>query len=223
MKKLIFLISLLYWIFLFHCATEQKAISPAYTPQEKCDGPAWNVGNTWRYRYSDMKEWQYTVERIEGNLYIFEDRYGPDKPCFDKKNLEMVAYINLDGKKVKLRAPSIFYIDFPIYEGKKWKKMVSGTPLRGATEINYLNEFQVISYEDVNVPAGTFKAFKIELKQTNYGGQFATGKVYLWYSPEVKFYIKVVFDKIPYWIGTLDSILISYNLKKEESPPSEIK
>jgi hypothetical protein len=38
---------------------------------EKGDRPLWNVGDSWKFRYPDKKEWQQTVERIE-ETYMFE-------------------------------------------------------------------------------------------------------------------------------------------------------
>lgn len=211
MKKFLFFIILILLISLVNCATEPKITHPEYISQEKCNAPVWNVGDSWRYRYSDKSEWQYTVERIERDFYIVEDKYGVYKPCIDKRTLGTVTYINPEGKKMAL-PPNIYYFDFPLYVGKKWRKMVSGIPQRGSTEINYLNEFQVTSFEDITVPAGTFKAFKIELKQTNYGGTFASGKVYFWYSPEVKFVTKLIYEGTSYWLGFKSFELISFKL-----------
>ena len=115
-----------------------------------------------------MKEWQYTVERVEEDSYVVDDYYGSYKNCFDRKTLRLLAYIDHKGNKQAVYSP--WFIDFPIYVGKKWKKMFRSPPVGGSTDITYLNEYKVISYEDATVPAGTFKAFKIELKQTNYGG-----------------------------------------------------
>jgi len=108
------------WVFFINCATEQKAIRTANMVQEKCDAPVWNVGDYWRYRYSDMKEWQYTVERIEEDSYIVDDYYGSYKNCFDKKTLRLVAFIDSKGRKQKVY--SAFFGDFPIYVGKNGAK-----------------------------------------------------------------------------------------------------
>jgi hypothetical protein len=90
--------------------------------------------------------------------------------------------------------------------------MVSGTPIGGTLEVNYLNEFRVISHEAVSVVAGTFKSFKIEVNQTNLAGRFTSGKVYLWYSPEVKFLVKLEYEKIPYWRSQRNFELILFKL-----------
>jgi len=209
-------------VFFINCATEQEAIQTSNILKEKCDAPIWNVGDYWRYRYSNMKEWQYTVERIEEDSYIVDDYYGSYKNCFDRKTLRLLAYIDHKGDKKAVSSP--FYIDFPIHVGKKWKKMFTSPPSRGSSlDINYLNEYEVISHEDATVPAGTFKAFKIELKQTNYGGKFASGKAYYWYSPEIKSIIKIEYEDIPYWTGFRNYALIKFELKDKGLPTPELK
>ena len=223
MKKLLYLIISLCLVLLVHCATEQKTTLLTAISQEKCDAPIWNVGDSWRYRYADKKEWQYTVERIEGNLYIVEDRYGVDKPCFDKKTLELKFYLTPQGKKVRTKSDFGLYYDSPLYVGKKWAKMFSGQDTAGGA-IDYLHEFKILSFEDVTVPAGTFKAFKIEFirKEIN---RFTALKFHIWYSPEVKNIIKYSNIGVEgIWRITLqDFELISFKLKDKQPPSPEKK
>jgi hypothetical protein len=217
MKKLLWAIML---VVILGCAPA-KHQTVDVSLQDKCDAPKWNVGDSWRYRYSNMKEWQYTVERVEEDSYVVDDYYGSHKNCFDRKTLQLLAYIDPKGKKLTVYSP--WFIDFPIYVEKQWKKIFTSPPVGGSTDITYLNEYKVISYEDATVPAGTFKAFKIELKQTNYGGRFASGKAYYWYSPEVKFIIKTEHEDIAYWRQSRDYALIKFELKDKQSSPPEIK
>jgi hypothetical protein len=74
-----------------------KPLAPA---PEKGDAPVWNVGDSWKFRYSNQKEWQQTVERIEGNLYILDGPSGSYRLCIDQKTLGIVAYLNPEGKKI---------------------------------------------------------------------------------------------------------------------------
>jgi hypothetical protein len=225
MKKSLIFIILFLLVLLANCATEEKTIQPSSISQQKFDTPIWNVGDSWGYRYSDMKQWQYTVERIEEDSYIVDDYYGGYKNCFDRKTLQLLAYIDHKGDKKAVSSP--WFIDFPIYVGKKWKKPFTSPPSSGTRiDVNYLNEYKVISHEDVTVPAGTFKAFKIELKQTNYYGYyggFASGKAYSWYSPEVKSIIKTEFENIPYWIGFRNYALTKFELKDKRVPTPELE
>ena len=200
------------------CAAQKSENLPS-TAQEKLDVPAWNVGDSWRYRYASEIEWQYTVERIEGNLYIVEDRYGVDKPCFDKKTLELKFFLTPQGKKVTSENVWYYgiYFDFPIYVGKKWAKMVSGRDIFGV-RIDYLHEFRVISYEDTAVPAGTFKSFKIDFSKS-VAARESVYRHYFWFSPEIKTIIKSSYaGKEGDWRpGSFDFELISFKLKDKKS------
>lgn len=209
MNKTLFLVLASLAILNISCATQQPFVSG-----EKCDAPVWSVGDTWRFVYSDTKEWEYKVVVVEENFYIVDDRYGAYKPCFDKKTFQLVAFMDPEGRR-RSNISSVYYFDFPLYAGKRWNKAISGIPIGGSTQMNYLNEYRVVSYEPVKVPAGTFNSFKIELKQTNLGPQFASGKVFLWYSPEIKFVAKLQYEKIPFW-GNLRSFeLVSFKQQGE--------
>jgi hypothetical protein len=194
-----------------------------YIPQ--FNAPVWNVGNTWGYRLEGYTQWQFKVERIEDDLYIVNDSSKTEKDCLDRKTLETVAYLTPQGEKIKSTSALILYFDFPLYVGKKWKRMVNAKPSHLTTYYDYLHEYRVVSYEDITVLAGTFKAFKIELNHTNYGARMASGKVNIWYSPDVKFYIKVTFEKANYWAGSKarDFELVSFNLENRYASPLEIK
>jgi len=220
MKKLLCIILL---VFTMGCApTTQQVVD--ISVQQKCDAPVWNVGDTWRFRYATMKEWQITVESTEGNLYILEDRYGVDKPCFDKRTLELKYFINPQGRKVTSETVWFYgiYCNFPVYVGKKWSKMVSGKDA-GGVSMDYLHEFKVLSLEEVTVPAGTFKAFKIEFSKRIATRASDVYRHYVWYSPEVKTIIKSSYagHEGRWKPGSWDFALISFKLK--DNPPSPLE
>lgn len=196
------------------CATQKSENLPS-TAQEKLNVPTWNAGDSWRYRYASGREWQYTVEKIEGDLYILEDSNGVEKPCFDRKTLGLKFFLTSKGDKVTSETVWYYgiYFDFPIYVGKEWAKMVSGQDMFGV-QIDYLHEFKVISYEDTAVPAGTFKSFKIEFSRS-FRAREGVYRHYFWFSPEVKTIIKSSFaGKEGDWRpGSFDFELISFKLK----------
>lgn len=81
--------------------------------------------------------------------------------------------------------------NFPMWLGKKW----SFTVFRQAPRIDFFwslyNEMEVVAYEDVTVPAGTFKAFRIQWyvrndMRSNRGAAWRT----LWYASEAKIILK---------------------------------
>jgi hypothetical protein len=124
---------------------------------------------------------------------------------------------------VKITSSLPLYFDFPLNIGKKWKRRFSGRPSFATRDYDFLIEYKVVSYESIKVVAGTFKAFKIEITHTNYDARMASGKAYIWYSPEIKAVSKVTFETVTYWRGAPDYELIWFNLKDKQSSAQEIK
>ena len=181
--------------------------------------PVWDAGDTWTYIYPNKREWRFVVERVKGDFYI-ANVGSSDKYCFNKKNLEIKYFVNPQGKKVyPLNENLLFgiYLDPPIYVGKKWGKIVSGQS-SSRTSLDYLHEFKVISFEDISVPAGELRAFKIELKRS-VSAHSSSGfvKHYIWYSPEVKNLVKYYRSEISgtWTMGLSDYELVSYNLVRK--------
>jgi len=202
MRRSLFLIILIGWVFLVHCATEQKITQLSSTPQEKCDTPIWDEGDSWKYRLENKGTFEDEVTKVEKDLYVLDSIYG-----HDKKTLELKFYIDSEGKKGMQRPVSNIFFDFPLYVGKKWGKYIEGRNTEGGRS-DQLYTFKVISVEDVTVPAGTFKAFKIERE-----GHPAFIS-YLWYSPEVKNIIKYMHGSSDFrWhVQSHDYELVEYDL-----------
>jgi hypothetical protein len=161
--------------------------------QERCEAPVWNVGDSWRYRTDNKKEREYKVLGVEDfkntKIYVVESRYGFNKKGFDIRTLELKVDISPDGKKIVPMTDWNWFYDFPLYVGKKWEKMTEGKTAVN-TPRNYVFTYKVLSFENVTVPAGTFKAFKIESEQRSMAHISNTFVTYLWYSPEVKREVK---------------------------------
>jgi hypothetical protein len=194
MKKLLYLIISFCLVQFTHCATEQKTTLQKAISQETCDAPIWKVGDSWRYRYDDKKEWEHRVLSIEqfkgSQIYVVEDVYGSYKLGLDVKTLQLKTNISPDGRKVVPTSDWVWHFDFPLYVGKKWEKMVSGTDTI-AVQRNYLYAYRVLSFEAVTVLAGTFKAFKIEREQRDFAQSGGSSVItYLWYCPELKREVK---------------------------------
>jgi len=211
MKNFTFLI-IVFISFVFPgCVAEQKAMQTDPLQQEKHDAPVWNVGDYWKFQFSDKRWWVFEVVRIEDNLYIIENPFASEFMAYDKNNFELKFLITKDGKRSKPGVTEL-YFDFPLYVGKKWSKMVTASPSQSPSlNISYSLEFNCISHEDVTVPAGTFRALKIKYKQTNMIGP-TNGVAYIWWSPIVKNPIKMVYEKTGYWFERMDWELVSYKL-----------
>ena len=65
--------------------------------------------------------------------------------------------------------PHSGFLSFPLYVGKQWEMQYTST-LSGEGARNQVRKAQVISYERITVPAGTFDAFKIKSTRNVWGG-----------------------------------------------------
>ncbi len=101
--------------------------------------------------------------------------------------------------------------DWPLYVGKKWK-YVSEWENNEGTKGKTSQNVEVVAFEESTVPAGKFKAYKIEYKGIVTNSRGFKGKMTdtWWYSPDLKTYIKHV-NKDGYGVYTNE--LINYSKK----------
>jgi len=197
-----------------------------YIPQ--FNAPAWNIADIWVFQQEDKKSWINKVIKIEDDYYIVEDSSTGDFVAYDKNTLNLKFYISKEGKRIKptdtfiaLPATAFIYLNFPLHLGKKWTKTITITPTwKSSIPLNFLGEFECISWEKVTVSAGTFETIKIKLKST-ITSIMSSGVVYIWYSPELKSLIKINFEKSGFWPPQRQNYeLISFNLKEKQPPSS---
>jgi hypothetical protein len=101
--------------------------------------------------------------------------------------------------------------EWPLEVGKTWTKSYKATIQASKRIIPFDSTWKVESYEDVTVPAGTFKAFKVSYSDT------IGNETVQWMSPELGIFVKRTekrTTKYPAGPGTRESELISQNIKK---------
>jgi hypothetical protein len=114
-----------------------------------------------------------------------------------------------DGKPLISYDPPLGY-DYPLVVGKTWTKSYRLTVIQKNQVIPFDATFKVEAYEDVTVPAGTFKAFRISF--SSIGSQ----DLY-WFVPELGIFAKQILrrtDKSGYGPGTREVELVSQSIKK---------
>jgi hypothetical protein len=117
--------------------------------------------------------------------------------------------LSADGKPILSYEPPLDY-DWPLVVGKTWTKSYKMTVHAKNQIFPFEDTYKVEAYEDVTVPAGTFKAFRISLSST--GAQ----DVY-WFAPELGIFAKQSLrrtDKSGYGPGTRQVELVSQSIKK---------
>ncbi len=184
--------------------------------QEKCVAPAWKVGDKWTYKDATGATFSNEVLDVNGDVFILKNDATKSVVAIDKKTMNLKFFIGPEGRKVKATGVLKKFNDFPLFVGKKWTDSFTVESRRGMQqELNIMCDFKVENIVEVKVPAGTFKAYVIYLKQGTqaYGGRYGWARH--WYSPEVKALVKREYEKSDYWIESRiqDAELISYELK----------
>ena len=109
---------------------------------------------------------------------------GTDTYVYDVATGNMIATLRL-GKEVTSTAPHDGTFSWPLFAGKTWTATYTfNNRLQGITVGPLSVEYRATAYEDVTVPAGSWKAFKIESEASN--SAFST----LWYVPEINLVVK---------------------------------
>jgi hypothetical protein len=184
--------------------------------QDKVEAPVWNVGDKWTWKRVDGATLYSEVVNVKDDLYLLKMGKDPDLYGYDKKTMNVKYLIKEGGRQEKAVFAWRSVLDFPMFVGKKWSNITYGKPARGQYEVTYTNEFNIEGVEDITIPAGTFKCYKIRLKQTNMSVRHESGWVLYWYSPEVKIWIKREAEYTSYWLNvywTQKADLTSYKLK----------
>jgi len=216
MKKMVFLGCLILFF------------APMVWAQEKIEAPVWNIGDKWDFGQEGFLE----VVGIDKNGYVARFSAGiflksaQGKAIFDKSSFN-VLYILEGDKAKKYKGAHRRILNFPLVIGKKWEDGFRLMTPQGFPHRDGIENIKVLGWEEVTVPAGKFRAIKMEnmIKYEALGsGTLSESKVWYWYSPEVKYLVKVQYEKgyveaVDPWVvsfegGRKDWKLISFKLKK---------
>jgi hypothetical protein len=183
--------------------------------QNKIDAPVWNIGDKWNLT-GDV-----TVSVVNADESSYVVKYltsgGESVLICEKPSLNRIY--SMDKKRrIKYEGRNRRLFNFPLDIGKSWKdKFVVKPAALADQEKTYLETFTVLGWEDVEVQAGKIKALKLEYKQEMVEqptGRPKEGKVWYWYSPDVKYMVKCQYEKTDYWDALYDWELTSFQLKK---------
>lgn len=120
------------------------------------------------------------------------------------------SILGSDDRLIISYDPPVGY-DYPLEVGKMWTKSYRMTIHPRNQTIPFDMTFKIESYEDMTVPAGTFKVFKVSVSNT-----IGTEMVQ-WFSPELGNFVKQTQKRpasSPLGPGTRDEELVSYTIAK---------
>ncbi len=89
--------------------------------------------------------------------------------------------------------PPLQYFEFPLIPGKTWQRFSTETDIRTGTRREHKLIGKVGDWEEITVPAGTFRALKVSLETVLYNPitrQKTFGTDVSWYCPEVRRSVK---------------------------------
>jgi hypothetical protein len=173
--------------------------------QDKVEAPVWNIGDKWTLiedvtiTVANADETTYTVKYLTSG--------GASILIFAKSSLNRVYAMDKD-RRIPYEGRNKRLLNFPLDIGKSWKdKYTVKLATLASQEYTYLETFTVLGWEDIEVQAGKFKTLKLEYKQEMSGQtkvQPKEGKVWYWYSPDVKYMVKCQYHKSDYWDALYD-------------------
>ena len=137
------------------------------------------------------------IERDGRTLDVYEQSAPvaePGGPCDGRTHLVLDAETRnwagcaADGKFLAEVRPHNGRFAWPLQVGKKWRAEPRWVDhvVQPDWSGQYWTDFEVVAYEEVSVPAGTFMAFKVEATASSSGDNYEI----TWYAPEVGAYVK---------------------------------
>lgn len=178
------------------CAVLVLVSSGLVQAQEVASAPDVKVRDAWKYRRSDplsrdvLGDIMIRVVRVESAEVVVQflsSRVDVLPLGYFTRDMNEIDFLGMQYK------PYYPVLRFPMRVGATWTmpydfKLPNG--LHAACNI----KGRVTAYEDVTVPAGTFKAFRVELdderRASGPEAEVLQEKTTLWYAPQIRYYVR---------------------------------
>ena len=175
------------------------------SPTEVADIPDVRVGDTYlvdsqypnNAKLNNMTE-RKVVSVIDGGVTVasrnVKSRSGQSRMLRYTQEWNFVSSRNADGSGLDY-LPPLKYFEFPLYPGKSWRQTSRETNVKTGATRDFTLSATVGEWENISVPAGTFRAIKITTQSEivdSVSGQRSTGTDVSWYAPDVRRSIKSV-------------------------------
>jgi hypothetical protein len=175
------------------CAAQADA--PVPRPEVK-------AGDSWVYRRTDFDTGKVTG-RSTSRVAFANDKVIQVVVTRGKGEEEIDETYTAEWNAIALAGggnfnPHVGTFRFPLVPGASWPADFENTmPRQGAFRVKHERTVKVVGWEDIEVPAGKFRALKIEVK-----GSFqrldralsGTATTMIWYVPAVKRWVKWTYE-----------------------------
>jgi len=136
---------------------------------QSVDAPAVKAGDSWTYRTTVEKApsgWEQTQSEVtvshvtSSSIYYTSKQSGSTQPATDAfSGTDWSRSRDINGKETVVNKP----LSFPLSAGKTWEvQYTEQHPNKRHRFEQWNNKFTVVGFETVEVPAGKFKAIKVE-------------------------------------------------------------
>ena len=171
--------------------------------------PSLHPGDVWVDRIQGADR-EFRIESVHGKT-MDVSYWGIDQVT--DANLNIIVYRSLteSSSEPTISSKPGMWFEFPLYPGKTWVNDFSWE-VKGAAPTSGQGEDRgrAIGWEDIEVPAGTFHALKVEVVSRFFGkgGMADEATLVFWYSPKVNRFVK--FDYRSYYEGQMVAELVKY-------------
>lgn len=178
--------------------------APAPPPANEAAVPEWRVGDRWTYDWvSGQERGTRTAEvsdvtTVNGVDYYVVDT-GVTLQQYYTRDLHFAAGVQASRVVTRMVPPQAWFV-WPLRPSAQWRYQGAYQEAQSTKVQN--DAFAVVGIEQITVPAGTFRAFKI-VRQTD--RQDADE---YWYAPDVRWYVR--------WIGRRGEVEFDEQLKLYE-------
>lgn len=184
-------------------ATVQKTRTAGLTPSTSVGRPKIRTGDSYIIEsiYMDNPELSNTTERKvtfvgDGKMTVtsknIKSKTGKGRTLQFTSDWNLISSRNLDESGFDY-APPLKYFDFPLYPGKTWQQTSSETNIKTGAVREHTLSATVGDWEEVSVPAGTFRAIRITIQTKLLDpatAQESSGTDISWYSPIIRRSVK---------------------------------
>jgi hypothetical protein len=156
--------------------------------------PEWKVGYSWSYEEKQSGGTPTSVKVVEiigtdstAKLPVFLVKDGEEELSLSMETLGVVQTRKHGSIATRRDKPSQI-LSWPLQPDKEWRNLYNLEDIETKKSYTVDRSMVVSGVEEVKVPAGTFKAIKIEAFDNQFGSLVAE----YWYAPEVRWFIRTI-------------------------------
>jgi hypothetical protein len=174
------------------------AVASAAPAQEAVPAPSFRVGDTWVYTLQDRFDRAMGIAKVTETVTTVSEKGIETSITGDPRDthrrytreLNVLRGLNMDFD------PMVPNYSFPLSPGKRWEGKYTFPSAATGARVNVSQQGRVEGWEEIKVPAGTFKAVKMTLTR-DFDGVSPSGmrfsrrfEVTNWYAPEVRWPVR---------------------------------